>query len=297
MRFIGITVVRNKPAAGEAARDLIDWLRSREIVPLYLTDLEEQYGIGGGVPERVIVEKADLVVVLGGDGSFLAAARMMMQRPTPIIGVNFGSLGFLTEIAFEELYEVMERALADELHVRERHMLDAIYDPPGDRRGPGPWAAEESLQPVLFSVLNEVVITKMDEGRVIDLMITVDGLPMTSVRGDGMIVSTPTGSTAYSLSAGGPIVFPDLEATILTPICPHSLTFRPVVVPADKEIRIELVSPEREVIVSADGVRIGRLQYGGVLRIRQSEVRVRKVISPQRDFFSILRDKLHWGED
>lgn len=283
MSRVGIIVVRDRPEAGVAALELITWLRDRGLTPLYLEELE-RYGIPGGLSADELVRRAELMVVLGGDGTFLAAARMLKNRLTPMMGVNFGTLGFLTEVNLDQLYATVEKALAHELRIRERMMIDGVYRNP---------AGEEKS----YTALNDFVISKARDARMIELRISINEVLMTRVRGDGLIISTPTGSTAYNLAAGGPILHPALDCFVLTPICPHSLTFRPVVAPAEREIHVELESAERDVLITADGQGVVHFEAGGVFTIRRSASRLMKVISPYRRYFSVLRDKLHWGDE
>lgn len=282
MRRVGILVIRHTPRAGEAAVELIRWLRERGCEPLYLAELS-QYGVEGGIDASEMADRAELIVVLGGDGTFLAASQLVKGRGTPILGVNFGRLGFLTEVPIDELYETLTMALDGKLRRRERMMLDGEFQRPGG----------DTLR---RTVLNEFVVNKSEEARVIELRVTVDDVLVTLVRGDGLIISSPTGSTAYSLSAGGPILHPALKTILLTPICPHSLTFRPVLIPEDREIKIEITSPKREVLITADGHRFAHFEYGGTLVVRKSADSLVKLISPHRSYFTVLRDKLNWGE-
>ena len=284
MRSIGMIVIRNDAEAGSAAQRLIQWLRMRGLDCLYLKELEEQYSIPGGVTEEHLVENAELMVVLGGDGTFLATARMLNNRPTPILGINFGTLGFLSEINLDEIYEAVELALEGKARIRERTMLD------GERKSP-------SGETQHYTVLNDFIIAKSREARLIELRISTKDVMITRVRGDGVIISTPTGSTAYNLSAGGPILHPELDCFVITPICPHSLTFRPVVVPADREIHIETGLKDRDVMITADGQGVCSLLPGETFTVRRSACKVNKVISPRRGYFGVLRDKLRWGEE
>ncbi|MBZ0274176.1 NAD(+)/NADH kinase [bacterium] len=281
MKRIAIFVIRDRPEAGAAARELIGWLRAEGLTPLYHEELETHYGIPGGIGTDDIRKDAELVVVLGGDGSFLAAARMFHDRPVPILGVNFGLLGFLTETTIDELHAAVRRVIAGDYEIRERQMLKGAIETKNARTE--------------FVALNEVVFSKVREARVIELDISVKGERMTSVRGDGIILATPTGTTAYNLSAGGPIVYPGLEATILTPICAHSLSFRPIVLPSFWEVRVELGRSTKQVLVTADGITIGPLDPGDHVTVVASKSRVEKVISPRLRYFEILRDKLGWG--
>ncbi len=284
MRSIGIIVIRNDAGAGSAAQRLIQWLRMRGLDCLYLEELNEHYGISGGVAKATLVEKAELMVVLGGDGTFLTTVRMLKNRPTPILGINFGTLGFLSEINLDEIYEAVELTLGGKTRIRSRTMLDGE-------------CKSSSGKTRQFTVLNDFIIAKSQEAHLVELRISTRDVMITRVRGDGVIISTPTGSTAYNLSAGGPILHPELDCFVITPICPHSLTFRPVVIPADREIHIETSRTDRDVMITADGRGVCPLSPGDVFTVRRSESKVLKVISPRRGYFGVLRDKLRWGEE
>jgi len=283
IRHLGIFVIRDHPEAGRVAAELIEWAKRHDLVPVFLDELKDQYGIEGGVPPETLVEKADMAVVLGGDGTFLAAARFFSSRPIPLLGVNIGGLGFLTEIYLEEMYEALKIALEGGLEVREKMMIDGEYHPlDGDSTS--------------FTALNEILVSKTDGARIIDLEVWVNEHLMTKVRGDGLLVATPTGTTAYNLSAGGPIAFPGLDTMILTPICPHSLTFRPVVLPGDARIVIINISKAGlALMITADGQGISTFEPGAKLSIQRSPRRVLKMISSKRSYFNVLRNKLGWG--
>jgi len=224
------------------------------------------------------------VVVLGGDGTLLSVARALGSRAVPILGVNLGTLGFLTEIALDELFAALDRVLRGEHRIESRMRLEVgvvrggVEAPPAER----------------FLALNDAVLTKADLARMIDLETRAGGDLVTSYHADGLIVATPTGSTAYSLSAGGPIVLPELEAFVLTPICPHTLTQRPLVLSHSAEIEIVVRSRE-EVQLTIDGQEGATLQQGDSVRVRRSAHPVHIVVSPFRSRFEILRQKLGWG--
>ncbi len=284
MHSIGMIVIRNDAEAGSSAKRLIQWLRMRGLDCLYPRELEQQYGITGGVTEKFLVDNAEMMVVLGGDGTFLATARMLGDKQIPILGINFGTLGFLSEINLDEIYEAVELTLEGKARIRKRTMLDGIKTTP-------------SGETESYKVLNDFIVAKSQEARLIELRISTGDVMITRVRGDGVIISTPTGSTAYNLSAGGPILHPELDCFVITPICPHSLTFRPVVIPADREIHIETGRKDKNVMVTADGQGVCSLLHGDVFKVRRSESKVLKVISPRRGYFGVLRDKLRWGEE
>jgi NAD+ kinase len=221
-------------------------------------------------------------VVLGGDGTLIHAAGLCNQREVPILGVNMGTLGFLTEVPRERAFPLLEKALAGSLVASRRLMLSVEV-----RRG----------QEVLLAgpVLNDAVIAKNALSRLATLQVTVDGRPATSYEADGLIVATPTGSTAYSLSADGPIVLPTLDAILLTPICPHTLTQRPVVLPANAQVWVKLASPG-EMFVTLDGSRGRPLELGEEVWVSPAAHRTLILRNPEVDQFTILRQKLRWGE-
>jgi len=245
--------------------------------------VEEGSGLSGlpAVPGEVLAQQADLFVVLGGDGTLLHAAGLCAGREVPILGVNLGTLGYLTEVPREQALEMVERALAGDLPISRRSML-AIEA----------WRGEEPLQSSF--ALNDAAICKGALARLTRLTASVGGLLAAEYEADGLIVATPTGSTAYSLSAGGPIVYPTLEAVLLTPICPHSLTQRPLVLPASMPIEITLVG-EAEMFLSIDGRRGCELRRGDVVRASLASQHTLLLGNPDVDAFSILRAKLRWG--
>jgi NAD+ kinase len=230
-----------------------------------------------------IAEQAELLVVLGGDGTLIRAARLLAGKPTPILGVNLGSLGFLTEVRAPDTVKYIQAWLSQETHVETRMKLHCELKRDG--------------QVVLQDeVLNDVVVNKGALARIADHQTFLDSVYLASFKADGVIFSTPTGSTAYSLSAGGPIVHPSLDAVIVTPICPHALTQRPIVVPADQTLKVRLASELADVFLTIDGQAGHPLQEGDVIEIRRSLNRVHLLRSGPLNFFAVLREKLHWGE-
>jgi NAD+ kinase len=228
---------------------------------------------------------ADLVVVLGGDGTLIHAARLLAGRPAPIVGVNMGGLGFMTEVPQSEMYATLDLILAGKATVSERmkfrvHLHKAGE---GDRRA------------LDAEVLNDVVIAKSALSRMAELDTRYGGNYLTTYKADGVIVATPTGSTAYSLAANGPILFPTMRGAIVAPICPHTLTQRPVVVPDDEDVQILLMN-DTEVFLTLDGQSGMPLERGDRVQVKQSSNRVLLVRNPHMDFFGILRAKLRWGE-
>lgn len=233
--------------------------------------------------ETTIPETVDLVVVLGGDGTLLGAARKVGHYGLPILGINLGGLGFLTEIPVEMLYQDMEKVINGEISVEPRLMLQARVLRNGEEK-------------CRFTVLNDVVINKGALARIIDLRVSVDNHFLTTFRADGLIVSTPTGSTGYNLSAGGPILYPDLEALILTPICPFTLTHRPIIVPDTSVIDVQMGENSEEVVLTFDGQVGFDLVDNDRVVISKSEKKLKLIKSPDQDYYDILRTKLKWGE-
>jgi len=298
MKRIGIIAKKNKPEAVTIARSLVEWLQPKKI-EVYI---EEEMGrllftsgpsLRAGLPlsdsyvnsvgRSDIPDHVEMIIVLGGDGTLLSVARLVGDHEVPILGVNLGGLGFLTEITLEELYRVLERVIQGDFIMDERVVLNAAVIRRGERM------AE-------FTVLNDAVIDKGALSRIIDLETTINGEYLTTFKSDGLIISTPTGSTAYNLSAGGPIVYPSLHCIIVTPICPHTLTNRPIVIPDDVKIRSILQTKQQEVILTLDGQQGFSLEFEDVVEVRKAEGRILLIKSPYRHYFEVLREKLKWGE-
>jgi NAD+ kinase len=276
----------------EATPHLIEieaWLAARRHEPVFETATAALMPSRDGrrvADKPALVASVDLVVVLGGDGTLLSVADCVGAAgvDVPILGVNFGSLGFLTEATLPELYPSLEAALNGQARVEERLMLRATTIRAGE-------ALPEHL------ALNDVVITKAARARMTDLSVSVGDEFVTRVKADGLIVATPTGSTAYNLAAGGPIVQPVVDAIVLTPIAPHMLTNRPIVIPASSLVRVQPMMAERdELYVTFDGQAGYELQAGDEVRIRCADRRVRLLRHSSRSYFEILRQKLKWNE-
>jgi len=289
MNRIGIIAKRNKPEAVNIIHHLLDWFRMKKIEVYIENEMAHLLGPHALEPNVNTVEReafpshAEMILVLGGDGTLLSVARLVGGRKIPILGVNLGGLGFLTEITLEELYRALESVIRGDFTTDERVVLSASVI----RKGKG--VAE-------FTVLNDAVVNKGALARIIDMETTINGDYVTTFKSDGLIISTPTGSTAYNLSAGGPIVYPSLHCIILTPICPHTLTNRPIVVPDDVEIRATLKTRQQEVILTLDGQQGFPLEVEDVVEVRKSAVGIRLIKSPYRHYFEVLREKLKWGE-
>ena len=289
MKRIGVIAKQNKPETVDIARNLTEWLRPKKIEVFIDKEIEELFcpPISGpywtSLDRREIPDHVEMIIVLGGDGTLLSVARLVKDRGIPILGVNLGGLGFLTEIRMEELYRVLEKVIQGDFKCDQRVVLCASI-------------LREGQKVAEFHVLNDAVINKGALARIIDLETTINGEYLTTFKSDGLILSTPTGSTAYNLSAGGPIVYPSLHTIIITPICSHTLTNRPIVVPDDVRIRIVLKSSKQEVFLTLDGQKGFPLEYDDVVEVRRGESEILLIKSPYRHYFEVLREKLKWGE-
>ena len=282
IRRVGICLKHNQPQAAELVRSLRAWLRERDIE----VACDEQSAPSldcEATPVSELAGSCDLLVSLGGDGTLLSVARASGTRRVPILGVNLGTLGFLTEVNREELFDALEHVLAGDAEVVSRMRLEVIV-----RRGGREFAR--------YQALNEAVVDKSSLSRMIDLEVAADGLAVTTYHADGLIVATPTGSTAYSLSAGGPLILPGTEVMVLTPICPHALTQRPLVLPHSVRVEISVEIRDSEVSLTVDGQQGLALEDGDRIEVARSPHPVDIIASPLRDRDEILRTKLHWGE-
>ena len=263
---------------------LLHWLAARGVRTLYDTETAgARHDTSQGLSRVEVAEQSQLLLVLGGDGTLLAAARVAAPLGIPILPINMGSLGFLTSFMLEEMYPALEQVLAGRFSCSERVMLDVELHRDGD-------VIERQ------SVVNESVINKGALARMIDLQLTIDGDFVCRYRADGLIVATPTGSTAYSLSAGGPIVHPGVESWIITPICPHTLSDRPVVVRDSSLVEVHLAGDTESVFLTLDGQTGIPMQAADVVRMRRAAERLRLIQPAQKSYFEILRNKLKWGE-
>ncbi|MCY1080440.1 NAD(+)/NADH kinase [Archangium lansingense] len=280
MQTLVLVAKKDKPEAAELAA------RIRERYPTYevLGDRLLAHTLGWPrVEDRELASRADLVVVLGGDGTLIHAARLLDGRPTPILGVNLGSLGFMTEIPVEELFLALDEVLAGRFKTDSRMKLCCRL-------------VRDGKVVVQDEVLNDVVINKGALARIADHEVSIEDIPIATYKADGVILATPTGSTAYSLSAGGPIVHPSVDCTVLTPICSHALTHRSIIVPADRTIRIKLASETADTFLTLDGQTGHSLQCEDIIEVVRSPNRVNLVRNTRVGYFTILRQKLHWGE-
>jgi NAD+ kinase len=279
IRTVGLVVKRDRPRAVRLARRMMSWLARRGL--RVLLDAE---GHLTGAPARskeALAREADLIVVLGGDGTLLSIARRTDAR-VPILGVNLGELGFLTEVVEKEAMPMLARVITGRYELDRRMTLAASL-----RRG--------DLVGRRFRALNDVVITNGARARIVEFAVSVDDLPLTTYRADGIIVATPTGSTAYSLSVGGPIIEPTVQVLLLSPISPHTLSNRPVVLRPTAVVRIAIGRREQDALLTIDGQEVTPLTGGDVVEVRQGRSPITLVRSPDRTYYDVLRSKLGWG--
>jgi NAD+ kinase len=282
VKTVGVVSKPNVPAAVALVPKLLEWLRERAI-SVRMDEATAFYGGGSGIPRADVPEGCDLVIVLGGDGTLLSAVRAIGRREIPLFPVNLGSLGFLTAITVDDLFPELERALRGEHRVAKRKLLNSEV-------------VRDGRTIASYDALNDAVLTKADIARMIDLDVYVDDQLVCAYKADGLIISTPTGSTAYSLSAGGPIIFPSVPAICLTPICPHMLTNRPVIVPETSRIRVISRGPDESVYLTIDGQVGTPIRQHDTLVCHSTQYALHLIRPPRQMFFDVLRQKLKWGE-
>ena len=281
-KTVGIFSKPNAPGAARLVPELLGWLAARGVSVRMDYETAAYAGLDIGRDRSEVPPGTDLVIVLGGDGTLLSAARAVGDRAVPLLAVNLGGLGFLTAITVDDFYPELERSLAGIHSVTRRKMLRVAH-----LRG------TERLAE--YQALNDVVVAKSAIARIVDLEAWAGGSFVCAYKGDGVIIATPTGSTAYSLSAGGPIIFPTVSAICLTPICPHTLTNRPLIVPSELVLRI-VCREGAEAFLTVDGQVGAPLEGGDAVECRVSDFDILLVMPPNKTFFDVLRQKLKWGE-
>jgi NAD+ kinase len=275
----GIVIKPHAPSVEGILKIVVEYLESRDIACVLEDVAARKLGRPDGLERAAVPGASDLVVVLGGDGTLLSVAHLAAQSGVPVMGVNLGRLGFLTEIPVSEATLTLDRFLAgDKSLISPRSLLEAR-------------TRKEAAY-----CLNDVVVTKGAEARMIELAIGVDGRDVATLKADGLIISTPTGSTAYSLSAGGPILHPQVPAIILTPICPHTLSFRPMAVPATSAISVRLLTGGEEVHLTLDGQRGGVFVLNDIVEVRKAPFELQLIASPRRKYYDLVKEKLGWAE-
>ena len=280
----GIIAKPKLNSVAKVVNELRHWFAAHQVDVIFDVETAAIVGEPGvGVPKQTVPSQCDLIVVLGGDGTLLSVARVMGSNAVPVLAVNLGSLGFLTETRLEETFDALADILQGKATTQKRLMIDVTVTRDGER-----FAS--------YRALNDVVLTKEALARIIDIHVKIDDQFVATYKADGLIVATPTGSTAYTLSAGGPIVFPTLAAMLITPIASHTLTFRTLVVPDNVVVELSLEATQESVFLTVDG-QIGlALKGDDLLQVCKSAGCIELVESANKNFFDILRQKLKWGE-
>lgn len=283
IKKIGIIANLEKENIADHVRSLKKWLEEKGVKVSLEMEISRKAALDGGLSRADLAKKSELIVVLGGDGTMLRAARYVAGHKVPILGINMGSFGYLTEVNLNEVQSALELIIRGDFEIEKRMMLDVSI-----RHG-------KTITNV-GGVLNDVVINRGSLSRMNELELDVNGKYLTTYKGDGLIVSTPTGSTAYSLSAGGPIVFPGKDLIIINPICPHTLTNRPIIFSEDSSLKITLWSKDKGAMLTLDGQETYKIVSGDVVTVKRSKNTTMLVLSPYRSYGEILRSKLGWGD-
>jgi len=287
IKTVGIVVKPNHAEAWKTACELAEWLEKRGITLVGKPRVHGEDSNGATcdidpVDDEQFSDESDLIVVLGGDGTMISTARLIGDADALVLGINYGSLGYLTDFRIEEMFPALEAIFVGSYEIDRRVMLHADHCRDVEVLGTG-------------RVLNDVVINKAALARIIEIEVSLNGLYVNSFRSDGLIVATPTGSTAYNLSAGGPIIYPSMNAVVVTPICPFTLTNRPIVVPDDAMIELKLEKENEGVVLTLDGQIGYTMKTGDCVRIRKSRSTFNLVQPANRNYFDVLRNKLKWG--
>ncbi|MFZ1979836.1 MAG: NAD(+)/NADH kinase [Smithella sp.] len=283
IKRIGIVANIEKEKIADHVKSLKKWLEEKGVEVFLGMEISQKIALGGGLKWNDLARKSQLIVVLGGDGTMLRTARYVAGHKVPILGINMGSLGYLTEVNLNEMHSTLELVISGKFVAEKRMMLDASIKHGKTVTNVG-------------TVLNDVVINRGSLSRMNELEMEVNGTYLTTYKGDGLIISTPTGSTAYSLSAGGPIVFPGNDLIIINPICPHTLTNRPIIFSHDSNLEITLWSKDNGAMLTLDGQEAYRITSGDVVTLKKSKHATMLILSPYRSHGEILRSKLGWGD-
>jgi len=278
MENIAVVARKKTPKALMAAKDLCQWIDAKGL-KVFVQDQSDLKNLGQ-IMTAENLDSVDLVVALGGDGTYLEAFRLLKGRPTPILGVNLGSLGFLTENRLETMKTTLEATLSNDLEKRPRSVLSLDV---------------EGISPEILA-LNDVVVERGDRTHLINLAIYCNNALVMETKADGVVVATPTGSTAYNLASGGPILHPEVGAFVVTPICPHSLTSRPLLFPDDLELQIRILGNDRDAQLTVDGVKVAEISDKNPLTLKKHKWDHQVIRHPSHNFFNLLREKLKFGE-
>ncbi|HVO66600.1 MAG TPA: NAD(+)/NADH kinase [Syntrophales bacterium] len=282
IKKVGIIANVEKEDSRECTIQLRDWALKRGIEVFFEEGIANKIGVDKGLDRRELASRVDLLIVLGGDGTILRTVRFVSEYDIPIVGINLGEFGYLTEVNLNEMYSALDLIVKGEYQTDKRMMLDVTIK-----------MGVETIRQQ--SILNDVVITRGNLSRILNLETTINGDYLTTFRADGIIISTPTGSTAYNLSAGGPIVFPEQNSFVINPICPFTLTNRPIIIPDGAEIKVILWTKGQGATLTLDGQVSYTMKSGDSIFIKKSIYVTNLVSSPHRDYMEILRTKLGWG--
>lgn len=283
IKKIGIVANVEKEKIADHVRSLKKWLEEKGVEVFLEMEISRKVANSVGYKWNDLAKKSEMIVALGGDGTMLRTAHYLAGHRVPVLGINLGSFGYLTEVNLNEIHSTLELIISGKFVTEKRMMLDVSIKHGKTITNVG-------------SVLNDVVINRGDLSRMNELEMEVNGRYLTTYKGDGLIVSTPTGSTAYSLSAGGPIVFPGKDLIIINPICPHTLTNRPIIFSEDSNLKITLWSKDKGAMLTLDGQEAYKIKSGDVVTIKRSRHATTLVLSPYRSYGEILRSKLGWGD-
>ena len=283
IKSIGLVVKRNQPKALSIGQKLAQFIRSRRLSPIAENEIAASIG-AEPVTREELAEQADFVIVLGGDGTLLGVARLTAARGTPILGINLGGLGFLTQVAVDEAQQAVDRVLKGDFEVDRRITLEVTVQR----------STNDLRRMDRFVAVNDVVLNRGPTGRMLQLEVRANGEPFCTYRADGLIIATPTGSTAYALSAGGPIVFPTLGVVVLAPICPHTLSNRPIVLPDSFEIEVRVQVSDHDATMTVDGQESSMVGAEDAIRVKRGSHGVALVRS-EHGYFEVWRNKLRWG--
>jgi len=276
---VGIVIKPHAPRIEAVLADLICYFEKKGIQCVFEKVAADKLEKVRGIEREKLPEKVELIVVLGGDGTLLSIAHLAAQKNVPVLGVNMGSLGFLTEVPLTEMTLTLDAFLSGNKDIVSSR-----------------WMLESRFKKEVSYCLNDVVVNKGALARMIQIRIWIDEREIATVKADGLIISTPTGSTAYSLSAGGPIIQPYIPAMLISPICPHTLTFRPTVISSSSKIKLQLLTSGEEVYLTLDGQRGELMEKNDVVEVKRSTRELCLISSPRRSYFDLLQEKLSWGE-
>jgi len=284
IRKVGIVAKPHEEGVKVIVNDLINWLSSQEVEAILNPKTAQLFDTAvSQATDEELPKQVDMIIVLGGDGTLLSVARLIKGRKIPLLGVNLGGLGFLTEVSLSELYPTLKRIFKLDYSLDPRITLSSTLYRQGKRIA-------------RHTVLNDMVINKSALARIIDLEVLIDNQFVALFKADGLIISTPTGSTAYNLAAGGPIIFPNMNALVLTPICPHSLSNRAIVISDEAKVEVILKTKNEDVFLTLDGQVGFALQPEDRVVVKRGKNKIYLIQSPQKNYFEVLRDKLLWGK-